>query len=72
MATKTSDKHRPAFSCSACGWSTTKWVGRCGECQTWGTVEEKQRLHSVGRTASLAPPSPARPITEIGVEAAAK
>ena len=71
MATKTSDKHRPAFSCSACGWSTTKWVGRCGECQTWGTVEEKQRLHSVGRTPSLAPTSPARPITEIGVEAAA-
>ena len=28
------------FRCSECGWSTTKWVGRCGECQAWGSVEE--------------------------------
>jgi len=26
--------------CSECGWSTPKWVGRCGECQAWGTVTE--------------------------------
>ena len=68
MATKT--KERPAFSCSECGWTTAKWVGRCGECQTWGTVDEKRHLQPVGRTTSLTPSSPARPITEIGVEAA--
>jgi DNA repair protein RadA/Sms len=28
------------FRCVECGWSATKWVGRCGECQAWGTVEE--------------------------------
>lgn len=28
------------YRCSECGWSTTKWVGRCGECQAWGTIEE--------------------------------
>ena len=28
------------FRCSECGWSSHKWVGRCGECQAWGTVEE--------------------------------
>ena len=28
------------FRCVECGWSTQKWVGRCGECQTWGSVEE--------------------------------
>jgi DNA repair protein RadA/Sms len=28
------------FKCSECGWSSQKWVGRCGECQAWGSVEE--------------------------------
>ena len=28
------------FRCSECGWSSQKWVGRCGECQAWGCVEE--------------------------------
>jgi DNA repair protein RadA/Sms len=28
------------FRCTECGWQTPKWTGRCGECQTWGTVEE--------------------------------
>lgn len=28
------------MQCSECGWTTTKWVGRCGECQAWGTVGE--------------------------------
>src|ERR1700759_3175612 len=29
-----------AYRCSECGWQATKWVGRCGECQAWGTIEE--------------------------------
>ena len=28
------------FRCTECGWVSHKWVGRCGECQAWGTVEE--------------------------------
>ena len=28
------------FRCVECGWTSQKWVGRCGECQAWGTVEE--------------------------------
>ena len=28
------------FRCSECGWTSQKWVGRCGECQAWGSVEE--------------------------------
>ena len=31
---------RPAFRCSECGWETSKWAGRCGECQAWGSVAE--------------------------------
>ena len=29
-----------AYRCAECGWTTVKWVGRCGECQAWGTVAE--------------------------------
>lgn len=28
------------YRCTECGWATAKWIGRCGECQAWGTVEE--------------------------------
>ena len=31
---------KPAYRCSECGWETAKWVGRCGECQSWGSVAE--------------------------------
>ena len=33
-------KSTAAFRCTECGWQAAKWVGRCGECQAWGTVEE--------------------------------
>ena len=28
------------FRCTECGWTSQKWVCRCGECQAWGAVEE--------------------------------
>ncbi len=31
-------KTEPGYRCDECGWTTLKWVGRCGECQTWGSV----------------------------------
>ncbi len=33
-------KNRNEFECTECGWNTVKWVGRCGECQAWGTVQQ--------------------------------
>jgi DNA repair protein RadA/Sms len=63
-----------AYQCSACGWRTTKWAGRCGECQAWGTVEEvaAPALTQVGlRTVAPGPVrSPAVPIGEVDVTAA--
>ena len=42
----------PAFRCSECGWTTARWAGRCGECQTWGTVEQvSPRLAAAGLRA---------------------
>ncbi|GGF45420.1 DNA repair protein RadA [Marmoricola endophyticus] len=37
---KSTPRPRPAYRCSECGWETAKWVGRCGECQAWGSVAE--------------------------------
>jgi DNA repair protein RadA/Sms len=37
---KTSARVRTDFRCTECGWTAPKWVGRCGECQQWGSVVE--------------------------------
>ena len=49
------------FRCDECGNEVAKWLGRCPECQAWGSVEE------IGvpkpRTVKAGPDSaPARPI----------
>ena len=31
---------RPVFACTACGAEHARWVGRCTQCQGWGTVEQ--------------------------------
>ena len=58
-----------SFRCSECGTASLQWVGRCPECQAWGTVTE------VGATerraaASGAVSTPARPIAELDAEQA--
>ena len=67
MATKTSPKPaRPGYHCSECGWETGKWVGRCGECQAWGTVVEKAAPRSRVQAGPVT--TPARPIGEVPIE----
>jgi DNA repair protein RadA/Sms len=62
-------RERPSYVCSECGTPAAKWVGRCPECQTWGTVSE------VGASVvrALKPGAvmqPALPIGELDVQAA--
>ncbi|HEX2705381.1 MAG TPA: DNA repair protein RadA [Candidatus Lustribacter sp.] len=46
---------RPSgLRCSECGWTTVKWVGRCGECQTWGSVAEVAAVPARRTTAGPA------------------
>jgi DNA repair protein RadA/Sms len=55
------------YRCTECGWTSIKWVGRCGECQSWGTVEDASAATASTRgTASVAVAGNriARPITE--------
>src|SRR5680860_935837 len=63
MATKATT--RPAgYRCSECGWSAIKWVGRCGECQAWGTISEIGAV-KVRTTAAVVTDRPAIRIGEV-------
>ncbi len=67
MATKT--RGSTSYQCSECGWSSVRWVGRCGECQTWGSVAE-QGAAKLREVASTRPVSKAVPIGEVSEVAA--
>ncbi|MHA3723963.1 DNA repair protein RadA [Leucobacter sp. HY1910] len=58
-----------AYACTECGWQAAKWVGRCGECHEWGTVQERgRRGATLARTVAAATPLEerrAKPITEL-------
>ena len=61
-------KARSQYRCSECHHITAKWVGRCAECQQWGTVVESGT--ETGITRSLQPVAPssaraARPIRQV-------
>jgi len=64
MATASKRSSRAAYRCGECGWETAKWVGRCGECQTWGSVAEVAVVAS-SRTAPGAVSAKAVPIGEV-------
>lgn len=62
-------KTSSAYACTECGWQTAKWIGRCGECQQWGTIELRGAPKaSLARTTRASAPDAgreARPITEV-------
>jgi DNA repair protein RadA/Sms len=63
---RTTSKSRAAYVCGECGWQTAKWVGRCGECQAWGSVVEAGA--PALRAAAGPVTRPAVPIGQVSVE----
>ncbi|GAB2971561.1 DNA repair protein RadA [Nocardioides montaniterrae] len=63
---------RSTFRCAECGWTTAKWVGRCGECQAWGSVAEQATVAAGvgGRTPATAVTAPAVPIGKVSADRA--
>ena len=68
-------KVRPIHTCSECGYVSPKWLGRCPECGSWGTLQEStpapegsaaQAAVSGQLVKGLTPSAPATPITQIG------
>ena len=61
-------KARSQYRCSECHHVTAKWVGRCPDCGTWGTVDEVAVLAAVNGSPvrrAVAPTTPAVPISSI-------
>lgn len=60
-------KARSQYRCSECRHVTAKWVGRCPECGTWGTVDEVAVLATAAGAAqrTIVPTTPAVPISSI-------
>ncbi|OBH84394.1 DNA repair protein RadA [Mycobacterium sp. E2989] len=60
---------RSQYRCSECQHVTAKWVGRCLECGTWGTVDQAPVLSAVGgRRAGPASATASRPVPITSVE----
>jgi DNA repair protein RadA/Sms len=60
---------RSQYRCSECRHVTAKWVGRCLECGTWGTVDEAPVLSAVaGRRGGLAAAQASRPVSITSIE----
>jgi DNA repair protein RadA/Sms len=67
---KTASRERAAFRCHECGLEAAKWVGRCPECQAWGTISELGTRSGVSVVAGPVS-APARPIAEVPADGAA-
>jgi DNA repair protein RadA/Sms len=66
---------KSTFTCTDCGWTTPKWVGRCGECQAWDTMQEGKAGGGRGlgtvrqiKPVAIVGSSAAKPITDVGTE----
>ncbi len=79
-------KVRPIHTCSECGYVSPKWLGRCPECGSWGTLQESMPAAGTssaggGSAAAaaqtgqlspgLTPRTPAQKITSIAAAATA-
>jgi len=56
---------RAAYHCTECGATSLRWVGRCGECQAWGTVVETGTPATTRPVTARPVGTPARPIGEL-------
>lgn len=68
---RSTTRDRPAHRCSECGHTTARWVGRCPECQVWGSMgETAARAATVRAVAPSVVTTPALPIADVDVQAA--
>ena len=64
---RSTGKQRNAYRCTECGWEAAKWVGRCGECQAWGSVSEVGSVPAHARTTAGPVTAPAVPIGQVSM-----
>lgn len=47
-------KSKVVYVCTACGYETSKWMGKCPSCSEWGTFEEDVRLPQKATASGVA------------------
>lgn len=66
-------KAKSIHVCSECGYETSKWLGRCPECQSWNSFSEELRsatpIVSTPKTTAYNPASAAETTTLLSVSA---
>jgi DNA repair protein RadA/Sms len=63
---------RSVFRCSACGWETPAFAGRCGQCRSWNTLEERAVAAGAPARRTGAPGGRVVRLDAIGAEAEAR
>lgn len=48
-------KEKTLFACTACGYETAKWTGKCPGCGAWNTMEEATRFVAPAAGAKTSP-----------------
>ena len=46
-------KEKTVYVCSACGYETPRWMGKCPGCSAWNTMEEQAPQASVSQAAPV-------------------
>lgn len=53
-------KAKAMYVCQACGYNSSKWMGKCPNCGQWNTFSEKTEVKTVGNHTSREKPQLAR------------
>lgn len=63
-------KVRTVYICQSCGYQSSKWLGRCPECEQWSSFVEERTTASGRRQQGRGEKSAARPvaITEVSAD----
>ena len=63
-------KQQDSYQCTECGWTGVRWVGRCPQCQAWGSVVERGASVSTSTAVrTSAPTTRALPIAQVSAQA---
>ena len=51
-------KAKSAYFCTACGFESARWLGRCPSCEAWNTFDDTPLLKPVKNAAARSAPQP--------------
>ena len=58
-------KKETVFTCNVCGYQSPQWLGKCPDCNTWGSLEEEVFTKQTTHHKSFAEKTPPAKLSEI-------